>query len=101
MPASRNVGGVAVDTIVTDFGNLNVMLEPGMPQDTIVVASLGECQPVFLEIPGKGHFFVEPLAKTGAQEKSQIYGEIGLEYGAEQHHGKITGLETDAFGVES
>ncbi|HEY1176075.1 MAG TPA: DUF5309 family protein, partial [Phytomonospora sp.] len=31
---SRTVGGVNVDTITTDFGTLNVMLDRHMPQDT-------------------------------------------------------------------
>jgi hypothetical protein len=29
------------------------------------------------------------LAKTGASEKVQVYGEIGLRYGNERKHGKI------------
>jgi hypothetical protein len=47
---------------------------------------------VFLETPGKGHFFEEPLAKTGASDEVQIYGEIGLEYGKETAHGLYRGL---------
>lgn len=89
---SRNIGGVNVTALETDFGTLNVMLEPAMPQDQIAVVSLEECAPRFLPIPGKGFMFVEPLSKTGAAEKSQIYGEVGLEYGIESHHGKYTGL---------
>jgi len=91
---SRNIGGVNVTSIETDFGTLNIMLEPAMPQDQIVVVSLEECAPRFLPIPGKGFLLVEPLAKTGASDKSQIYGEIGLEYGVESHHGKYIGLAT-------
>jgi hypothetical protein len=90
---SRNLAGVNVTTIETDFGVLNVMLNRFMPQDSILVASLDECRPVFLEVPGKGHFFAEPLAKTGASEDVQLYGEVGLEYGAESHHGLLTGLD--------
>ena len=86
---SRTVGGVNVTMIETDFGACNIMLENDVPSDTLIVASLEECTPVFLEIPNKGHFFVEPLAKTGASDKIQLYGEIGLKYGAEQHHGKL------------
>ena len=85
---SRTVGGVAVETIVTDFGIVNVMLNRFMPQDAICVASLEELAPVFLEVPGKGHFFAEPLAKTGASDDVQLYGEVGLAYGAESHHGR-------------
>lgn len=89
---SRTVGGVAVDSIVTDFGTVNVMLDRFMPQDAIAVVTLGELAPVFLEVPGKGHFFAEPLAKTGASENVQLYGEVGLAYGAENHHALVTGL---------
>jgi hypothetical protein len=89
---TRNMGGVSVQTIETDFGRVNIMLNRHMPVDTLVVASLEVCKPKFLLIPEKGFLFLEPLAKTGASEKAQIYGELGLEYGAELQHGKITNL---------
>lgn len=89
---NRRVGGVSVDTITTDFGVLNVMLDRHMPQGTLAVVSLEQCAPVFLETPDKGHFFAEPLAKTGATDRVQIYGEVGLAYGNEKAHGKLTGL---------
>ena len=89
---SRTVGGVNVDTIVTDFGTLNVMLDRAMPQGTLAVVSLEQCAPVWLETPGKGHLFSEPLAKTGATDRVQLYGEFGLAYGNELAHGKMTGL---------
>ncbi|MFJ1869960.1 SU10 major capsid protein [Streptomyces chartreusis] len=90
---SRTVGGVAVDTIITDFGTLSVMMDRHMPQDVITVASLEQLMPVFLNIPGKGVFFEEPLAKTGASDKSQLYGEVGLKYGNERAHAVMTGLK--------
>lgn len=90
---TRDIGGVSVTTIITDFGVLNVMLNRYMPTDTIAVVSLEECAPTFLLVPGKGFLFVEPLAKVGAAERSQIYGEVGLKYGNEKAHGKITGLD--------
>ncbi|PNG20332.1 SU10 major capsid protein [Streptomyces cahuitamycinicus] len=92
--ASRTVGGVRVQTIETDFGTLNIMLDRHMPADAVAVASLEQCMPVFQEIPGKGHFFAEPLARTGAKDRTQLYGEVGLYYGNERAHGKITGLAT-------
>ena len=90
---TRNVGGVNLQTFETDFGRLNIMLNRHMPSGVIQVASMEECAPRFLEIPGKGHFFVEPLAKTGAAEKDQLYGEIGLEYGNERKHAKLIGVK--------
>lgn len=98
---TRTIGGVAVTTIITDFGTLNIMLNRHNPADTIEVLSLEECVPMFLPIPGKGFLFVEPLAKVGAADRLQIYGEIGLKYGNEKKHGKITNLNVIAPGEES
>ncbi|MEU5091715.1 DUF5309 family protein [Streptomyces sp. NPDC021356] len=89
---TRNVGGVAVDTLVTDFGTFGVMLNRWMPAGQLAIVDLSVCAPVWLEIPGKGLLFAEPLAKTGASEKWQLYGEVGLEYGPESYHGLIKDL---------
>ena len=48
--------------------------------------------PVYQPVPGKGNFFLEPLAKTGAGEKYQLFGQIGLDHGPEWYHGKFTGI---------
>lgn len=90
--ANRRVGGVNVQTVETDFGTLGVMLDRHMPQDMIAVVSLEQLMPVFLNIPSKGVMFEEPLAKTGASDEVQLYGEIGLKYGSERAHGVLTGL---------
>ena len=88
-----NVGGVNVSQIDTDFGPMGVMLDRAMPQDTIAFVTMAQCRPVFLEVPGKGHFFEEPLAKVGANDSNQLYGEVGLAYGNQMTHAKITGLK--------
>lgn len=90
---TRNVGGVSLSTIQTDFGNCNIILSRYVPTGCMMFVSLEECQPVFLDIPGKGHFFVEPLARTGAAVKDQLYGEVGLQYGSEIKHAKILGVK--------
>jgi hypothetical protein len=88
-----NLGGVTVDRIQTDFGILNVMLDRMVPTTTLAVVSMEQCRPVFLEVPGKGHFFAEELAKTGAKDRRQLYGEVGLQYGNEKAHGKMLNLQ--------
>lgn len=90
--AGRNVGGVSVDTVVTDFGTFGVMMDRHMPQDSLAVVSMEQCMPVFMNIPGKGTLFSEPLAKVGSSNDEQLYGEVGLKYGNERAHGVITGL---------
>ena len=87
----RNVGGVNLTTIETDFGDLNLLLDRYMPVDKVVLASLEDISPVFLLIPGKGFLFAEPLAKNGSADRTQIYGEVGLKYGNEKKHAKIVG----------
>lgn len=93
--SGEKIGGVAIDQVVTDFGTLNIMIDRAMPRDAILLTSLSEVTPVLLSIPGKGVFFQEPLAKTGASSDEQLYGEIGLKYGSQLQHGILRGLPTN------
>ena len=89
---TRNVAGLNLQTLQTDFGLLNVVIERALPADAIVISSAEQLSPVFLSIPGKGVLFEEALAKTAEAEKTQIYGEIGLAYGNPFAHGVLRGL---------
>jgi hypothetical protein len=89
---TRNLGGVSVDTIITDFGTLNIKIDRHLPADAIAVVSVDQLQPVFLNIPNRGVLFEKELAVTGAVDKTMIYGEIGLKYGNEAAHGVLRGL---------
>lgn len=97
LAGTRTIGGVAVNTIVTDFGVVNVAIDRMLPDDALTVVSLEQIQPVFLSIPDKGVLFEEELAKTGASEKSQLYGEIGLAYGNEAAHAVKRGFYSTTF----
>ena len=93
-PQDRNVGGYNINQIETDFAILGVVWAPNIPAATLLIADLSVCSPVFLPVPEKGVLFYEELSKTGAAEKGQIYGQVGLDYGPEEYHGTITGLAT-------
>lgn len=93
-PADRNVGGFNISQIETDFALLGVVWAPHVPAATLLIADLAYCSPVFLPVPEKGVLFYEELDKTGAAEKGQIYGQIGLDYGPEEYHGSMTNLAT-------
>lgn len=93
-PRDRNVGGYNINQIETDFAILGVVWAPNIPTNTVLIADLSVCAPVFLPVPEKGVLFYEELSKTGAAEKGQIYGQIGLDYGPEEYHGVITNLAT-------
>lgn len=92
LPPSRTVFGTNLEQIVTPFGNFAIMLNRWMPTGEVGVIDLSMCRPVFLQIENKGTLFLEPLAKTGASDKYQLYGEVGLDYGAPNEHGIITDL---------
>ena len=92
LAGTRNVGGLSLETLITDFGTLNIAVDKDVPADALVAVSLDQIDPVFLSIPGKGVLFEEELAKTGSSDATQIYGEIGLAYGNERNHGVVRGL---------
>lgn len=93
-PEDRNVGGVNIKQIETDFGNIGVApAHRMMPTSTLLAVEVGQLAPVFQPVPGKGNLFYEVLAKTGAAESGQIFGQIGLDHGPDFVHGTITGLK--------
>ena len=93
-PTDRNVGGVNIKQIETDFGNFGIMLHSMIPAGTLLMVDLAVVRPVVQPVPGKGNFFYEMLSKTGAGESGQIYGKFGLDHGPEFAHATITSLAT-------
>lgn len=94
VPATRNENGISVSKIVMPYGEVSIMLGRYIPDGTALLVNLDALRLVHQPVPGKGNFFVEELAKTGAADKYQIYGQVGLDYANEALHGKITGLST-------
>lgn len=97
VPADRNVGGASIGSIVTDFGIWEVVYDRFMPTDDILFADMAYVNVVSKQTPGKdympdGLFLMEELAKTGAAERYQLYGELGIDYGSEKLHGSLTSL---------
>lgn len=89
-----NEFGIRVETLVLNNGNVTLVSGKYLPAGTVLLLNLGAISPVGMITPGKGNFFLEELAKTGAGSKYQIFGQMGLDYGMEFLHGKITGLST-------
>ena len=93
-PTDRNIGGLNIKQVETDFANMGVVLDPFMPQGTFLVADMKFVSIVSQPVPGKGHLFYEMLSKSGAGEQGQVYGQLGLDHGPGFMHGTITGLAT-------
>jgi hypothetical protein len=92
LPSSRNVGGVNIGEVETDFCKMGVAWNRFVPAGTLVLVDVAHVNPVILRHPQKGSFYLEQLAKTGASESHQIFGGAGLDHGLEFMHGKITGI---------
>lgn len=93
-PATRNESGIQVTKLIMPLGEVELMLGQFLPAGTALVVNFDVIRPIEQPVPGKGNFFRELLAKTGAGEKYQIFGQFGLDYANELYHGKITGLST-------
>ena len=87
--------GVNVTRLITDFGDVGIVLSRAMPKDQILLFRRDVVHLVEQPTPGKGNFFFEELAKNGAGKKGEIFGQVGLNYGPEWLHGKITNLTTE------
>jgi hypothetical protein len=91
-PPSRDIAGYTLRTYLTDYGELPIAFDPTIPVRTIIIADMASIAPVWMPVPGKGYLFYEELAKTGAAEKGQLYGQVGLAYGPEMNHAKIINI---------
>lgn len=94
VPAARDVNGISLSSVVTPMGVVNLYLGECLPAGTALLIDFDVISPVSQTVPGKGNFFLEPLAKVGAGEKYQIFGQMGLDHGPEWYHGKFTGIST-------
>lgn len=94
VPASRNINGIAINTLLTPLGEVGVYLGEFLPEGTVMLWNPAVVAPVEQPHPEKGNFFLEELAKTGAGAKYQIFGQVGLDHGPEWYHGKISNIST-------
>lgn len=92
VPAAREINGISLSSVVTPIGVVYLYLGECLPTSTALLLNLDVIAPVYQPVPGKGNFFLEQLAKTGAGEKYQLFGQIGLDHGPEWYHGKFTGV---------
>lgn len=95
VPVAREINGIALSSVVTPLGVVYLYLGECLPSGTALLLNLDVIAPVYQPVPGKGNFFLEQLSKTGAGEKYQLFGQVGLDHGPEWYHGKFTGISTD------
>lgn len=98
VPTDRNVGGSNITMIETDFGIFEIVYVPRVPAATVAVLNMAKMAVAFQPVIGKpadeNRVVLEPLAKTGAGEKWQLYSQAGIDYGSSYFHGTVTGTAT-------
>ncbi len=94
-PGERTINGLAIDTVLTALGKVGLVLLNALPASTAVLLDPTIISPVFQNTPGRGNFFIEELAKTGAGTSYMLFGQAGLDHGPEWLSAKITGISTD------
>lgn len=88
---SINVGGTNITVINTVYGQIEVMIDPNVTTTSLLLTEMSVCKLTIL--PVKGQFMiVEDKERDGASVAKHLFVQVGLDYGAEEYHGKITGL---------
>ena len=95
VPADRTVNGIALSSIITPMGVVYLAFGKYLPAGTALLLNIDVISPVIQPVPGKGNFFLEELARVGAGQKYQLFGQIGLDHGPAWYHAKFTGISTD------
>ena len=92
VPAAREINGIKLSAILTPLGTIYPYIGEFLPVGTCLIINPAVVGRVEQPVPGKGNFFLEPLAKVGAGTKEQIFGQVGLDHGPEWMHAKIVGI---------
>lgn len=88
---NESTGGVIIDTIATEFGELDILMDRWCPSDRLYLV---ESQ--YIGFLAYDPFFWEMLAKTGDAMKGQVVGEYTLVVKNEQAHAMIYGISTSS-----
>jgi hypothetical protein len=88
IPNVQGQVGLAVSQIATNFGILDIIVDVNMAPNTILVADMALVHPVYVPVKGTD-ILVEPLAKSGASDKYQVYGQLSIDYGSANAHGAL------------
>lgn len=98
---SRNDSGISIDTFLTDFGQVDVVLTHTMPADQAYILNLSQMRAVAHAVPGKGFMFARDLPMTNAGVGKSIYAEIGIDHGVGSCHARLYGIGSVAGNLTS
>jgi len=93
----RNVGGIDIDTVVTPFGSIGMMVLDSniLGSNDAFIVDMAYVSPIFTNIPGKGTVFVRDVDQQDyARVAKAIYMEMGIDFGPPQYHLHIDEIAT-------
>jgi hypothetical protein len=91
-PQSYDVGGVAIKSVITDFGEFGVIWSNAAPANYLIVADLAFCKPTVLPHADGIEVVLREYTDGGSARKGYIEGFVGFDMGAESYHGYISSL---------
>ena len=97
LPRDRNVGGIDIDTIITPFGSIGMMVLDSniLGSNDAYIVDMAYVSPIFTNIPGKGTVFVRDIDQDDyARVAKAIYMEMGIDFGPPQYHLHIDEIAT-------
>lgn len=98
---SRTDAGVSIQTFLTDFGEVDVVLTHTMPVDQAYILNLSQMRAVGHAVPGKGFMFEEALPTAQAGLFRRFYTEIGVDHGVGSCHARLYGIGSVAGALAS
>lgn len=91
-PQDRNVGGVAIKQIYSDFGEIGIIWTNAAPANNLIICDLTYCRPVVLPHKGGIDVLMKEYMDGSSAEKGYVEGFIGVDFFHESYHGKIYGI---------
>lgn len=88
-PRDRQIGGVNVQVLVTDFGEFPIVYDFDVPSDTIFFINMPFVKNVWCPVPEKGNLFYEDKSDAAGGRTGMLYGQWGLDWGAEAFHSAL------------
>lgn len=93
---SRTDSGVSIQTFLTDFGQVDVVLTHTMPADQAYILNFSQMRAVGHAVPGKGFMFDEALPSAQAGVFRRFYTEVGIDHGVGSCHARLYGIGSTA-----
>lgn len=91
-PQDWSIGGVAVKTVITDFGTFGVLWTNAMKANTLLAADLAYIRPVVLPQKSGDDVSMIEYVDGASASKGYIQGFVGIDFASETYHGSITSL---------